>query len=70
MLEVDAWIDTLPSDQTRMIMQVHDELIFEIKEQNVENDKNTIVDLMEKAVSLDVPLIVEAGVGENWDQAH
>lgn len=70
MLKVDAWIDTLPSDQTRMIMQVHDELIFEIKEQNVENDKNTIVDLMEKAVSLDVPLIVEAGVGENWDQAH
>ena len=53
-----------------MIMQVHDELIFEIKEQNVESDKNTIVDLMEKAVSLDVPLIVEAGVGENWDEAH
>ena len=70
MLKVDAWIDTLPNDQTRMIMQVHDELIFEIKEQNVESDKNTIVDLMEKAVSLDVPLIVEAGVGENWDQAH
>tara|TARA_R110000744_G_scaffold305604_2_gene413926 strand:- start:20 stop:2806 length:2787 start_codon:yes stop_codon:yes gene_type:complete len=70
MLKVDAWIDTLPSDQTRMIMQVHDELIFEIKEQSVESDKSTIVDLMEKAVSLDVPLIVEAGVGENWDQAH
>lgn len=70
MLKVDAWIDTLPNDQTRMIMQVHDELIFEIKEQNVESDKNTIVDLMEKAVSLDVPLIVEAGVGENWDEAH
>ena len=70
MLKVDAWIDSLPYDQTRMIMQVHDELIFEIKEQNLIEHKDIIVDLMENAVKLDVPLIVEAGIGENWDQAH
>jgi DNA polymerase-1 len=70
MLAVDAWIETLPHDQVRMIMQVHDELIFEIKEQCVEPHKKIIIDLMEQAVSLDVPLTVEAGVGENWDEAH
>ncbi|MCV2886557.1 DNA polymerase I [Aestuariibacter sp. AA17] len=70
MLKVDAWISTLPADDVKMIMQVHDELVFEIKEQKVETYTNTIVSLMEEAVSLSVPLLVEAGTGENWDQAH
>lgn len=70
MIKVDAWIDTLPFDEVRMIMQVHDELIFEIKTQNVESHKDSIINLMEQAVSLDVPMTVEAGIGENWDEAH
>jgi len=53
-----------------MIMQVHDELVFEIKEQKVEEFSRKIVNLMETAVSLSVPLIVEYDAGDNWDQAH
>jgi DNA polymerase-1 len=53
-----------------MIMQVHDELIFEIKEQKVDDFCTKIVELMENAVSLAVPLTVEFDVGDNWDQAH
>jgi DNA polymerase I len=70
MLTVDEWIETLAHDEVRMIMQVHDELVFEIKEQNIEEYRTKIIELMEKAVMLDVPLIVEAGVGKNWDEAH
>ena len=70
MLVVDQWIETLPFDEVRMIMQVHDELIFEIKQQNLAEYQNKIISLMEQAVQLDVPLIVAAGVGENWDEAH
>ncbi len=70
MLAVDEWIETLPIDDVRMIMQVHDELVFEIKQYKLTEYQNKIVSLMEQAVQLDVPLIVEAGVGENWDEAH
>jgi DNA polymerase-1 len=70
MLAVDDWIDTLPNDDVRMIMQVHDELVFEIKEYKLTEYKNKIISLMEQAVQLDVPLTVEAGVGINWDEAH
>jgi DNA polymerase-1 len=70
MLAVDKWIDTLPLDEVRMIMQVHDELVFEIKQPQLTEYKDKIISLMEQAVQLNVPLIVEAGVGENWDEAH
>jgi DNA polymerase-1 len=70
MLAVDDWIDTLPIDDVRMIMQVHDELVFEIKEERLTEYKDKIISLMEQAVQLDVPLTVEAGVGDNWDEAH
>jgi DNA polymerase-1 len=70
MLAVDEWIETLPTDDVRMIMQVHDELVFEIKQHKLSEYQNKIISLMEHAVQLDVPLIVEAGVGENWDEAH
>jgi DNA polymerase-1 len=70
MIAVDQWIETLPVDDVRMIMQVHDELVFEIKQYKLSEYQSKIISLMEHAVLLDVPLIVEAGVGENWDQAH
>ncbi|MFT5838247.1 MAG: DNA polymerase-1 [Flavobacteriales bacterium] len=70
MLAVDEWIETLPIDDVRMIMQVHDELVFEIKQYKLTEYQNKIISLMEQAVQLEVPLIVEAGVGENWDEAH
>jgi DNA polymerase-1 len=70
MIAVDQWIETLPIDDVRMIMQVHDELVFEIKQYKLPEYQSKIISLMEHAVLLDVPLIVEAGVGENWDQAH
>lgn len=70
MIAVDEWIETLPVDDVRMIMQVHDELVFEIKQYKLAEYQNKVITLMEQAVTLNVPLIVEAGVGKNWDEAH
>jgi len=53
-----------------MTMQVHDELIFEIHQDIVEETTKKLVELMNDAVELSVPLIAEAGIGENWDEAH
>ncbi len=71
MIDVSKWMNGL-GDKTdvAMIMQVHDELVFEIKEDKVEAYKQHINKLMENSVRLDVPLVVEAGVGNNWDEAH
>jgi DNA polymerase-1 len=54
----------------RMIMQVHDELVFEVRESEVDNFIAQVKPLMEDAAELAVPLLVEAGVGDNWEQAH
>ena len=70
MLAVDTWLQAQDPSDICMIMQVHDELVFEIKEQKVEDFSRKIVNLMETAVSLSVPLIVEYDAGDNWDQAH
>jgi DNA polymerase-1 len=53
-----------------MIMQVHDELVFEVETSLVDAVSSRVKELMETAVELDVLLEVEVGVGENWDQAH
>ena len=70
MIKVDDWIRKNASDDVTMMMQVHDELVFEIKEDKLETYVSTITALMESAATLNVPLVVEAGVGENWDEAH
>jgi DNA polymerase-1 len=71
MIEVDKWMASLQDkSDVAMIMQVHDELVFEIKSEKVDEYVPKINKIMETCVSLDVPLIVEAGVGINWDEAH
>ncbi|OYD24249.1 DNA polymerase I [Oceanimonas baumannii] len=70
MVLVSDWISELPAGDVRMLMQVHDELVFEIREDKTEGYRQKICELMQQAASLDVPLLVEAGVGDNWDQAH
>ncbi len=69
MIAVDAWLEK-EQPRVRMIMQVHDELVFEVHKDDVESVSKKIHELMENSVKLDVPLLVEVGSGENWDQAH
>lgn len=61
---------TQDDDNIQMIMQVHDELVFEVKENFVEKYTALIQSLMEQATTLSVPLIVDVGVGDNWEEAH
>ena len=69
MIEVDKWI-VESSHPVRMIMQVHDELVFEVPESEVESARLKISEIMEKITTLSVPLIVDSGVGTNWATAH
>ena len=70
MLAVATWLNDKNDDRIKMTMQVHDELIFEIHQDIVEETTAKLVDLMNNAVELSVPLIAEAGMGDNWDEAH
>ena len=70
MLAVDAWLATPEADGIRMIMQVHDELVFEVPQEKVALCSAKVRELMQHSAALDVPLLVEVGVGDNWDQAH
>ncbi|NQY64301.1 MAG: DNA polymerase I [Alteromonadaceae bacterium] len=70
MLDVDAWILEQNDDRITMTMQVHDELIFEIHQDIVEETTAKLVEIMNNAVELSVPLIAEFGIGDNWEQAH
>ncbi|MCK7552723.1 DNA polymerase I [Marinobacter goseongensis] len=70
MIDVERWLLHSHADDARMIMQVHDELILEVREDVVETIRKGLVQRMSAAASLDVPLLVEAGVGDNWDEAH
>jgi len=69
MINLDKEIQLEKFDM-RMIMQVHDELIFEIKESEVDQAINLITEKMEHAAELTVPLVVDVGIGINWDEAH
>ena len=69
MIHVDDWLQN--SDlQSQMIMQVHDELVLEVPESELEAVKQGLNDLMANAANLLVPLVVDVGVGDNWDEAH
>ena len=69
MLRVDAWLRT-EQLQSRMIMQVHDELVLEVPESELDTVTKGICEEMSAAAELSVPLLVEAGIGKNWDEAH
>ncbi|PJG83641.1 DNA polymerase I [Caviibacterium pharyngocola] len=68
MIEIDRAIGQ--SDEIKMIMQVHDELVFEVRSDKIEKYTPLIKNLMENAAKLVVPLIVDVGIGKNWDEAH
>ncbi|MCR6741265.1 DNA polymerase I [Aeromonas dhakensis] len=70
MINVDGWIRGIEDQSIRMLMQVHDELVFEIREEKLEEYIAIIKEKMSSAAELHVPLVVEAGTGDNWDQAH
>ncbi|WP_017462618.1 DNA polymerase I [Dyella ginsengisoli] len=68
MIAVDGWL--AGRDDARMLMQVHDELVFEVRADAVEAVREGVVARMSGAAELKVPLLVDVGVGANWDEAH
>ena len=69
MIEIDAWLQG-SGLRAQVVMQVHDELVLEVHRDDVEKLKEGLIPRMSAAAELDVPLLVEAGVGNNWDEAH
>ncbi|MEE3170872.1 MAG: DNA polymerase I, partial [Pseudomonadota bacterium] len=70
MVEVENWLLREHADDARMTMQVHDELILEVRESALDKIRDGLVKRMSAAADLHVPLLVEAGAGDNWDEAH
>jgi DNA polymerase-1 len=69
MVAVDSWLQN-SSLEARVILQVHDELVLEVREDVLDEVRGQVIALMSHAAELAVPLLVEAGVGDNWDEAH
>ncbi len=69
MIQVDRWLQDL-AGEVRLVMQVHDELVFEVAETHLAQARESIRAHMEGAAELAVPLLVDMGVGANWDEAH
>jgi DNA polymerase-1 len=69
MVNIHTWIKK-EKLRSRMIMQVHDELVFDVHKDEVDDLKKNVIHLMKTAVELEVPMEVEAGVGQNWLEAH
>ena len=69
MLDVDHWL-AAEAPKVRLVMQVHDELILEVPEDDVDAISPALCERMAGAAELAVPLVVEAGSGRNWDEAH
>jgi len=73
MINIDTWLlDKNPTTtpECKMIMQVHDELVFEVEDSVIESTKDNVIAQMEAAAELSVPLVVDAAIGANWDEAH
>ena len=70
MIKMSEWIKNQPTGNIRMVMQVHDELVFEVKEELVSEYSALIKSIMENCYQLSVPLKVDVGIGNNWDEAH
>ncbi|WP_046006100.1 DNA polymerase I [Pseudoalteromonas rubra] len=70
MIKVAQWLATQQDSDIKLLMQVHDELVFEVKADKVAQYSEHICQLMSEAADLDVPLLVEADHGDNWEQAH
>ena len=69
MIAVDGWLSESALD-AKVILQVHDELVLEVREDLIEQVREQVKLLMGRAAELEVPLLVEVGVGDNWDEAH
>jgi len=70
MIAMHGWLKTDTDLDIAMIMQVHDELVFEVAAQDIEAAKPKISTIMNGAATLKVPLVVDVGTGDNWDEAH
>jgi DNA polymerase I len=69
MIDIDHWL-SIANLEARMVLQVHDELVFEVAEQDLDLLIDGVMFRMTSAAALDVPLVVDIGVGNNWDEAH
>ena len=70
MIQLDAWLENHPHIRAKMIMQVHDELVFEVHHEDIEQFKPVVQSIMEGALPLSIPLTVNLGQGINWEAAH
>ncbi len=70
MLLVDNWVQNHGDGKVRLLMQVHDELVFEVEESSLVETEIKIQEIMQAAANIDVPLLADSGSGDNWDQAH
>jgi DNA polymerase-1 len=70
MIRMHRWLSENARVNARMIMQVHDELVFEVASENCDELREPVIDCMAGAADLKVPLVVDIGTGTNWDEAH
>jgi DNA polymerase-1 len=70
MIQVQQWIDDNSDLKGQVIMQVHDELVFEVPNNEIDKFTKEIPQIMQNVAKLDIPLIVEINAGENWEKAH
>jgi len=69
MIAVQHWLEDSRA-RAKLIMQVHDELVLEVPDAEIDLTRDKVRELMQSVTTLEVPLIAEVGVGANWDQAH